>query len=1236
MGDPALLLAARRATSAYLVLKRVFRYLRLFVDSSCTFYSYAALKGGTRGAKAVLAWPLALRKATGGTGEVVLCGEGGVRDGETREGAGHATTKVDRGTGKVQANVGDGRIGVKLNGGLAESVGIAEEVIGLWGADSGGLRVAVGQAEGENTMVGAGREHVLDGGGGAMVDGQTTLPSWSAFSTSLFPPQHQPFFLPSRREATTAAATSSAWPPPSSPAPSPSSAWPATPAPPEHVPPFPFVCRLPAVPVQIRTNQDDPPVLGDDGDDHELTLSPEEWAALWEKPLLEPAEVEALAAGVPRRYHRVTLMSDRSAAAAVDFREASWPDGPPGGALAAVFVGGDSDLGRRLPAEAEWWRRMQEYNEEYFYIERVDIGRMLEIVTEALLQRTLSFRDALVSARRQGPRQGHERRAADQAVLAFDQAPAAQKDDRPPPLSASLRDHIPLLELARLWPDSAMLERQLTAWKTDGALLNALWIASGILGDHSPLESTPPKGALHLGAVRLASVVALCSFSLSSVLDVLEGVGYGVKDGIVGIARGVLASITIIGVLNSYRTASSTYTALATHLPGIYELLHALEHELEAASRLSADYPRKAGLGSASSSFAHHLSTLFTPLSFLPARIYRLYILSGALPVEGTSSLTPALRVGSSEPGTLAPMSGNPGLWDADVVKVRGAREPAKEVLVWARQVSPAETRRDRLLVEAAAVEDDERLRAAEQAAQESAAREEHEEKEWIEAEQEDPPGPDWAASVAPAETAHNPSAAAIVKDALESDEQFEKRKKRMGVYARVTGGQGSRSQNTLAGKAEKSRLAYEKIMPVLTSLAKFMAATPAFQSRNVSVDPPRLQPATARSYAVYFAGYQFDTQDFARASVHAQPFYRIIDTYDAASTLQLLEQQLSALGPPAEDDRLLPAEGLSPLTLDGLALPPFLNSFVKHFCHAHSVPILSLAAERLRSARRSGVFNSTPLARSPQLLRKFLSPRKHGNLDVAIDTVLHAVAEHAPKVPPLVEYEGDLTAQEMRALSAGIKQVLSGSWSPETGPNGPLRTCKSDTSIEKSVKLWTSRGFPASQILLFGIPSYAISFTTTSSTLEQTSVLGGKWTSELYQQWTKVTPKGAAGDSNAGGTDVCGNTSSGSYSGQWQYKDLISEGLLSSDGSTGQSGFTRRFDSCSATPFLFNPDKKQLIAYDDAKSASIKASWAKANGLAGVMLFDSTGFDDSVYQAIQTSLNSRKSRRHLALEMRA
>ncbi|GAA5837754.1 hypothetical protein JCM5353_008272, partial [Sporobolomyces roseus] len=181
----------------------------------------------------------------------------------------------------------------------------------------------------------------------------------------------------------------------------------------------------------------------------------------------------------------------------------------------------------------------------------------------------------------------------------------------------------------------------------------------------------------------------------------------------------------------------------------------------------------------------------------------------------------------------------------------------------------------------------------------------------------------------------------------------------------------------------------------------------------------------------------------------------------------------------------------------------------------------------------------------------------------------------------------------------------ISGSFSPITGPNSPLRTCKSDTSVQDAVTLWTSRGFPAERILL-GVPAYAVSFTTTSSTLATTEI--GSFSSQIYQEWTKTTPMGATGDSNAAYTDQCGTTSSG-YNGQWQFNQLISEGLLSEDESKGLGGYERIWDQCSQTPFLFNADTKHMIIYDDSKSAGIKAAYARSEGLGGVMIFDTRGF---------------------------
>ncbi|GAA5927514.1 glycoside hydrolase family 18 protein [Sporobolomyces koalae] len=197
----------------------------------------------------------------------------------------------------------------------------------------------------------------------------------------------------------------------------------------------------------------------------------------------------------------------------------------------------------------------------------------------------------------------------------------------------------------------------------------------------------------------------------------------------------------------------------------------------------------------------------------------------------------------------------------------------------------------------------------------------------------------------------------------------------------------------------------------------------------------------------------------------------------------------------------------------------------------------------------------------------------------------------------------------------------ISGSWSETTGPNSPLRTCKSDTSVQDAVTLWTSRGFPASKILL-GIPAYSVSFTTASSTLAKTEI--GSYSSQIYQAWNKVVPKGAADDSNAPVTDQCGTTTSG-YTGQWQYNQMISEGILSSDGSKGLNGYKRIYDQCSETPFLFNSATKEMIVYDDAKSAGIKAAYARSEGLGGVMIFDTRGFTGTnVVASIRENLSIR------------
>ncbi|KAM0753751.1 hypothetical protein T439DRAFT_353527 [Meredithblackwellia eburnea MCA 4105] len=154
--------------------------------------------------------------------------------------------------------------------------------------------------------------------------------------------------------------------------------------------------------------------------------------------------------------------------------------------------------------------------------------------------------------------------------------------------------------------------------------------------------------------------------------------------------------------------------------------------------------------------------------------------------------------------------------------------------------------------------------------------------------------------------------------------------------------------------------------------------------------------------------------------------------------------------------------------------------------------------------------------------------------------------------------------------------------WSSTSGPNAPLTQCNPDAggSIQDAVKIWTSSGFPACQILL-GIPAYSHQFITVSNKLTTRvfSVNGSKVKTVLYQGLWPTQE-----------TDPVYN-----------YQQLISNGLLSSDGSTGGNGFLKGWDDCTSTPYLWYPHYRRLISYDDPTSIKLKAEYAAKAGLAGV-----------------------------------
>lgn len=179
--------------------------------------------------------------------------------------------------------------------------------------------------------------------------------------------------------------------------------------------------------------------------------------------------------------------------------------------------------------------------------------------------------------------------------------------------------------------------------------------------------------------------------------------------------------------------------------------------------------------------------------------------------------------------------------------------------------------------------------------------------------------------------------------------------------------------------------------------------------------------------------------------------------------------------------------------------------------------------------------------------------------------------------------------------------------WSRTTGPVGQLYdTCATDDgkgiSGALAVKLYTDHGFPADKILL-GVPSYAYPYVTASSTLVPRT--SGNFSSLAYQNRTQDVPEG--GVTSAGpGTDPCGVETGPAP--MWLFRELVETGRLGPNASVGGNGFTRHFDNCSQTPFLFNPKTRDFIAYDDPQSYGAKAAFARQHGLAGVNMFDLTG----------------------------
>ncbi|KAJ2771384.1 hypothetical protein IWQ56_001806, partial [Coemansia nantahalensis] len=168
----------------------------------------------------------------------------------------------------------------------------------------------------------------------------------------------------------------------------------------------------------------------------------------------------------------------------------------------------------------------------------------------------------------------------------------------------------------------------------------------------------------------------------------------------------------------------------------------------------------------------------------------------------------------------------------------------------------------------------------------------------------------------------------------------------------------------------------------------------------------------------------------------------------------------------------------------------------------------------------------------------------------------------------------------------------INGPWSPTTGPSAPLehqRNRGAPFSLKQAIDQWLDAKWPADK-LVAGVSFHGHSMTTRD-------VLTAKDGAEMYAPFDRAIPQGD--DEDALWYDVCENVNS--MSGVWQYKHLRDQGILKTANSTGDE-WIRVWDEKSSTPWLYSPQIRRFISYDDPASVQKKVDMARARGLKGIM----------------------------------
>jgi chitinase len=149
------------------------------------------------------------------------------------------------------------------------------------------------------------------------------------------------------------------------------------------------------------------------------------------------------------------------------------------------------------------------------------------------------------------------------------------------------------------------------------------------------------------------------------------------------------------------------------------------------------------------------------------------------------------------------------------------------------------------------------------------------------------------------------------------------------------------------------------------------------------------------------------------------------------------------------------------------------------------------------------------------------------------------------------------------------------GAWDPQTNFHAALEKpagAPGDARFDSvdAVAAFLEAGAPAQKISL-GVPFYG-------------------------RGWTGVVPN------NNGLFQSATGPSQGTWeAGIYDYRDLVTNYI-------GNTGWVRYWNETAKSPYLWNASAGTFITYDDVQSIRAKASWAKAQGLGGVMFWDLSG----------------------------